>query len=289
VQSAGRPRKDTTLIRLVGFLILLSSVCFGAEPIKVVVLDTGFKYNKNYNIPLCNNYHYDATQEFSYPSAVPPIDRHGHGTHIVGLIHQFAQDLPLTKLLPVRTNGENLKKIKDIKGKGYCFVIVKYYNDSTEIKTSYWIKSLKYIETIPGKMLINISGGGTERYNFESNFVKTMLAKNNRIIAAIGNENEKGSDYYPALEPGVTAVGAIDVTSYKREKAILINTIFVDKKPVYIYKSRYSNYGHAKILWRFGGLYSGGLNDDIVYMNGTSQATAMETGLALKKLLKETK
>jgi len=264
------------------FLILFSSVCFG-EPIKVVVLDTGFKANKNYTVPLCKGYHLDLTKEGAKPSDIAPLDENGHGTHVVGLINQFAQDLPLTSILPFKTNRNNLAKLNKAVPNGYCFVIVKYYSNNGKNAVN-WAKGLKYIETIPGKLLINLSGGGGERFKTETTYISKILAKNNKVIAAIGNENnDKG--YYPAYEPGVTAVGSIDITTYKKENVVPISEVFLKNKNIYVYKSNYSNYGVSKIVWRFGALYSGGLNDDIVYMRGTSQATAMETGLVLKEML----
>jgi hypothetical protein len=271
--------------RLLLFLLLFSLNSFGAEPIKIVVLDTGFKANAKYKIPLCKNYHYDATNSQAKASNIPPMDIHGHGTHIVGVINQFAQNLPLTKVFPMSMNVENLEKIKNVNPTGYCFVIVKYYNNSIQGEEG-WAKSLNYIETIPGKLIINISGGGSDPINREKEFVKRTLKKGNKIISAIGNDKQKGS-YYPASEYGVTAVGAMEVTFFERksQEEILISKIYINKMPVFVYKSKYSNYGHSKIIWRFGHLYSGGLNDDIVLMRGTSQATAMQTGLEINKLL----
>jgi subtilisin family serine protease len=269
------------------FLLLFSLNSFGAEPIKVVVLDTGFKTNTKYKIPLCENFHYDATNAQAKASNIPPTDTHGHGTHIVGVINQFAQNLSFTKALPISVNVENVEKIKNINPIGYCFVIVKYYNEKTIDAVKSWARGLKHIQTIPGKLIINLSGGGDAPLKLETNFIKSMLSKNNKIVAAMGNGNNTSS-YYPASEYGVTAVGAMEVTPYLREdkNALLINKIFINEKSIFVYKARYSNYGHSKIVWRFGDLYSGGLNDDIVLMRGTSQATAMQTGLELNSVLK---
>jgi subtilisin family serine protease len=273
------------------YILFLLECCLiqAAEPIKIVVLDTGFKQNSYYSIPVCSGYHYDSTQDIFGSTSLVPIDEHGHGTHVVGVINQFILGLPLTKELPQQINLENLDKISKIKKDGYCFVIVKYFTKTNKIPIlNSWVKALKHIETIPGKLIINISGGGSDSYEEEKVFVRKMLAKNNRIIAAIGNEYSNKLAYYPAKDYGVTAVGSMEITDKKKvDKSMLLSVVEFKNQTIYVYKNKYSNYGLSKILWRFGGLYSGGLNDDIVFMYGTSQATAMETGLTVKTMLEQ--
>jgi subtilisin family serine protease len=269
--------------------ILFSSFAYGTEDIKVVVVDTGFKENSNYTVPLCSGWHYDATTQVPTQTLNPPLDTHGHGTHIAGIIHQFAQGETLGAGLVFKYTPGSLEKLKSSKKTGYCLVIVKYYNKAGENNAKAWTAALQYIRTIPGNLVVNFSGGGVNRMKAETEFVQEMLKRGNRIIAAAGNENSdmsKAPKYYPAMEPGVTAVGAFEFSLYKKANEKPLGESRVPGgKLMYAYKMQPSNYGSAKIVWRVGELYSGGLNNDIVLMVGTSQAAAMQTGLVVRSML----
>jgi hypothetical protein len=294
-------------IFLASVLILFSLSSYG-EPLKVVVLDTGFKENSMFNIPLCPDYHYDATAEEPVKSKVPPTDNHGHGTHVVSNIHQYAHNLNVGYPGMTPFNRKNLDLLKVDAPMDYCFVIVKYFDSvkpestlTVPWKESEYDVALRYIETIPGQKIINISGGGEERNDVEVAFVKKMHEQNSQIIAAAGNENsnlgekpkkqtkkqkeERYAKYYPAVEIGVTMVGAYEFSKFKHsdEKELFAS----EDKSLYIYKLAQSNYGASKIVWRLGVLYGAGLNNDIAIMKGTSQATSVETGLTIRKILEQ--
>ena len=277
------------------FSILLTLVSFAlaGEPVKVIVLDTGYKPNAKFSVPLCpGRVHYDATKRPGTLSYAPPMDTHGHGTHIVSTIFQYAEGAQLTdewgQLL-----SKNISILKLPAAQGYCFIIVKYYTGTEKNSAKNWIRAQKYIKNLKPPFILNLSGGGPDRLEEEAIFVRQLLSKGNTIVAAVGNDSqnltENGKTYYPAMEPGVTAVGAFYITKKKLDTQKPISSLKVRGKSeeyVYVYPSDFSNYGLKKIVWGFGSLYGAGLNDDIVNMSGTSQATAMRTGLIVRSKLK---
>lgn len=156
-------------------------------PLKVAVIDTGFGLNDlGHDAPLCLYGHKDFTKDgllsYSYVTKVPvPMDIHGHGTNIVGLIKEYAE----TKI-------------------DYCFVIIKFYSETQTGKQNLAasVKSLIYANNI-NVDIINFSGGGPNFDLKEKNAVKKFLNKGGIFVAAAGNEHEEldgvVNTYYPAM------------------------------------------------------------------------------------------
>jgi len=284
---------------LLTLLILLSAAFSeGKEPLKIVVIDTGFRASSLYSVPLCADWHYDAIAIFPKKESVPPLDNHGHGTHIVGVIHQFATGKILGFPDSVPWTQKRLQALAAIKEQRYCFVIVRYFDG---VSRENYKGALRYVETIPGPFILNVSLGGPERQLFEKAAVARLQKRGIKIIAAAGNEGQnlapvtkyshKAShgSYYPAQEPGVVAVGAYEFLWKPEPGRMLLRKDTKSKTPVYLYKLKKSNYGHSGMVYRLGHLYAAGLNNDIVALRGTSQAAAVETGLTIQRYLKTLK
>jgi subtilisin family serine protease len=160
-----------------------------ATILKIAILDTGLDLNDiRFKDVLCSEGHKNYTSESI-------SDVHGHGTHVTGLIKDYA-------------GKENIGK--------YCLVIYKIYGNHNGSKAARMVSGV--IET--GDMnIVNISGGGKQPSDDEYNFIKTH--PNVMYITAAGNEGENLADYpyYPASynAPNIITVGAVDDNHFKLE------------------------------------------------------------------------
>lgn len=223
------------------------------DVVKIAVIDTGFDTKSTWEniLPrkpvLCDgrssiNF-VDKTTDKDGKEIVNTdvMDNHGHGTHIVGLIAQYA--------------GEAQS----------CFYIYKYYyEDGVEIDNLK--RSLASIRAaIEADVdIINYSGGGLSRSDEECAVVKAALNKGIIFVAAAGNERSDLSKrkYFPAMcDPRVVVVGAKDKTGFKASF-----TNYSKSKDVSVKLEAGEN-----VFSTFPGERSG-------QMSGSSQATAIMTG-----------
>lgn len=152
--------------------------------LKVMVIDTGLdlKDPRFQNI-LCKQEHRDVTN-------TGMVDRHGHGTHVLGLIKEYAKD------------------------SDYCVIIVKFVdtqNESMALMVANYLDAIRYVDEIKPD-IVNISGGGSVRLITEE-----LVIFNNsktKFIVAAGNSNQDINTYCPACHygvyPNVEPVGALD-------------------------------------------------------------------------------
>ena len=171
-----------------------------------------------------------------------PIDNHGHGTHVAGIIKSV---FPAVKI-----------------------IALKYYNPkaSGQANLDATIKCLKY--AIDKNVdVINYSGGGPEASVEELRVLKEAEKKGILVVAAAGNErsniDDKRHAYYPASYglSNIITVGAHDDS---------LNII------------PSSNYGKNSVDIAAPGhrIRSSIPTNGSGYMTGTSQATAFVTGVA---------
>lgn len=156
-----------------------------SNPVVVAVIDTGLTVSYfTKEAKLCKNGHKNFTanpdtQSTQYTVDPVPVDNHGHGTNITGLIHTYAGNVD------------------------YCLVIVKYYDPKSpyddNLKNT--LKAIKYATSIKAKY-INYSGGGIEFNPAERKAVKAFLDAGGKFIAAAGNERSDlaKQPYYPAMD-----------------------------------------------------------------------------------------
>lgn len=150
--------------------------------------------------------------------------------------------------------------------KGYCLATCKFYSEKApgSVNVSNTVKCLKMAKQI-GAAYVNYSAGGGQYSQVEYNALVGLGEA--KIIVAAGNEHNSLDDpagaYYPASYglPNQIVVGAVDVHGQR------LST---------------SNYGKLVSLEMLGDdVYSAGGS-----MTGTSQATAMATGAALRTLFR---
>lgn len=213
-------------------------------PIKIAVIDSGFGYEgKGRGAKLCKFGHKDFsidrqfTNDF-YTETPVPLDVHGHGTNVTGLIDEYA-----------RRGNVN-----------YCIVVLKYYSENqSEIQnTLYSSDAISYATNLKVDY-INYSGGGPKVGMQEKLAVMKFLNEGGKFVAAAGNEGEdldnpETDGYYPAMaDPRITVVG---------------------NKNLFGVRYPSSNWGKMVNRWEVGEkveVYG-------ITMTGTSQATAVATG-----------
>ncbi len=225
------------------------------KEVTVAVIDTGINYfhehlSKNIylkkdKVGSSENFGADFSQGHLGKKTFKPLDFHGHGTHVAGIIKSIH---PNVRIIPI-----------------------KYFSEkaSGEQNLVNSIKALEYAVDM-GVDIINYSGGGPEADPFnakrELEIVKKAKQKGILIVAASGNNGSnidiKENAYYPASYnlDNILSVGAYD-------------------QNLELLKS--SNYGVGTVHVAAPGYR---INSSSVKtnarMSGTSQATAFVSGIA---------
>lgn len=173
-----------------------------------------------------------------------PLDSHGHGTHVAGIVKSV---FPQAKLF-----------------------VLKYYNPEASGRDNLnsTIEALRYVvENHPEVDIINYSGGGPEPSLEELKILKMAERKGILVVAAAGNEESnidlKKNAYYPA--------------SYRLSNIITVNA---HNQNLTILPS--SNYGKSSVdISAPGNRIKAALPQNRAgYLTGTSQATAFVSGVA---------
>lgn len=219
------------------------------KDIIVAVIDTGvdpthpFLVNNLY-IPTgrtsSDNYGFDFSK--GRISQTQPEDKHGHGTHVAGIIKSVYPDVKI--------------------------LVLKYFNPhaSGQDNLDSTIEALRFAVD-QGVDIINYSGGGPEPAADELSVLKKAERKGILIVAAAGNEesniDDKKKAYFPASY-GLTNI--ITVTAHDQSRTVLSS----------------SNYGKRSVDisapgYRIKSSLPGGRAG---YLTGTSQATAFVSGVA---------
>jgi len=165
-------------------LLYLSLLNINAHMIRVGVVDTGLDiHDERFTSVLCPSGHKDFTGEGIE-------DTIGHGTHVTGLIKQYAGD-----------------------SKEYCLVIIKSFSKMAPayVQLDQEVAAFRYAATLRLDY-INYSAGGPG-YN-EAEFYAIADHPYTTFIVAAGNDGkdlgEAGNRYYPASYnlPNIVAVGS---------------------------------------------------------------------------------
>ena len=218
------------------------------KDVVVAVVDTGIQGNhaflvKNIYVPGKKTSSANYGVDFSGEKITnTPMDAHGHGTHVAGIVKSIFPDVKILAL--------------------------KYYNPkaSGQQNLNATIKALQY--AVDNNVdVINYSGGGPEASVEELRVLKQAEKKGILVVAAAGNErsniDDKRHAYYPASY-GLTNI--ITVGAHDDGLNIIPS----------------SNYGKNSVDIAAPGhrIRSAIPNNGAGYMTGTSQATAFVTGVA---------
>lgn len=218
------------------FLLIVASLA--AEPIKVAVIDTGLDvmdvrlYQK-----LCNS---ELHRDFTGTGLIDTI---GHGTHVVGLIEEYA------------------------KKANYCLVILKFFDENAKPQVNFerFLRALNYAASIKVKY-VNISGGGPVSDDRE----RVAIAAHPKItyVVAAGNDHENLDDSKKKWYPASYALKNMKVVGGLAENG---------HSPMH-----WSNYGSIVTDWERGERVMSTLPYGSVGIHsGTSMACAIKTGKLL--------
>lgn len=172
------------------------------------------------------------------------IDRHGHGTHIAGIIAGRKKGIsPNARLM-----------------------ILKFYDPAGDPRKTlgYTVEAIEYA-TKMGAQLINFSAGGLQKSEKEKKAIEKAGRRGIAFVAAAGNEksNSDLAKYYPA--------------DYDLQNVISVGAIGPDLNSL-----KASNYGVQTVDFSApgGSICSSSPGGGYEFMSGTSQATAFATGVA---------
>lgn len=181
-------------------------------------------------------------------------DSMGHGTHIAGIIAGHSPDMPRVS-----------SQVK--------IMALKYYDSQSSGAQNLInsIRALMYAIQMKAQ-IINYSGGGAERSKLEEAAIRKASKNGILLIAAAGNEslNTDQTGYYPA--------------NYKLPNIISVASIDTEGKLL-----SFSNYGSQTVdlATRGKNIYSTLPEGKYGFMSGTSQSTALMTGLAAHAMLQK--
>lgn len=256
------------MLRMITANIIILSICQSVnadvgwaklprpiKPIVVAVIDTGISTELLSGNSYCKDGHKDFT-------GMGLKDNHGHGTHISGIIDQYAKNYIFTK-------GKVPKDIDKLK-ENYCQIIIKYYDPKAINKDNLKHTIMAFRWAIDQKVdIINYSGGGTAFDAEEKKVVEEALSKGIKFVAAAGNE---GSDidkhkYYPAMYD---------------KRIYIVGNIVGESKEIAVS----SNRGKSINTWEIGtNVLSRLPNSSYGYLTGTSQSTAIKSGKLIREML----
>lgn len=224
----------------------------GSKSVLVAVIDTGIDANHpdlkaNVFRDKDNHYGFDFVK-----NAADPVDEHGHGTHVAGIIGAIANP---------KTGVSGVAQTVSIEA-------VKYYADSNTgaVNLKNTVKAIEWAVN-SGAKIINYSGGGPEFAEEEYVALKKAESKGVLIVAAAGNERSDTdmpeNYYYPS--------------AYRLTNIISVAATDINNKLI-----RSSNWGKSKVDVTAPGenIFSTLPNGRYGFMTGTSQATAFVSGIA---------
>lgn len=225
----------------------------GSQTIRVAVVDTGIDPNHpDLKDNICRK---KGSDEYGFDFVTNkknPDDKHGHGSHVAGIIGATAKA------------GAGAAGVAP----NICIMAVRYYSDTASgaQNLSNTVKAINYAID-QGAHIINYSGGGAEFSAAELKAIQRAEAKGILFVAAAGNEyqntDESGNAYYPAAY-GLSNIIAVAATNIRNQ---LLPSSNWGKKHVHV-AAPGENIFSTLPKGRYG------------YLTGTSQATAFVSGLA---------
>lgn len=260
-------------------LVITPPKAVSKKLIIVAVIDTGI----DTNLLKGNSYCKDGHVDFSDTGLQ---DTHGHGTHISGLIDQYAKNYIFGKGIPAN-------KIDDI-SLNYCQIIIKYYNPKAtgEESLARTIQSFRWAIDHHAN-IINYSGGGSSPSPEEKELIVEALNKGIKVVAAAGNDGiDIDNDPCKGMKTRETKVsckqdypnkyGTYYPAMYDSRIYIVGNLVSYDSGKI----AKTSNYGDRVTYWEVGtDVLSRLPSGQYGYMTGTSQATAIKSGKLVREML----
>lgn len=189
-------------------------------------------------------------------------DNHGHGTHISGIVDQYAKNY-------IFAGNKNFRDIDNVDTE-YCQIIIKYYDPKIPNLNNLKNTIASFRWAIDQKVdIINYSGGGTSADDDEKALILEALSKGIKVVAAAGNERSDidKNKYYPAMYDS---------------RIIVVGNLVNSSRTI----ATSSNFGKSVNTWELGTSIMSRLpGDSFGYMTGTSQATAIKSGKLVREML----
>lgn len=166
-------------------------------------------------------------------------------------------------------HGSNIVNIiaHQLKGLDYCIIFIKIFDPKAKNAVLAYHQGLMYVAEIKPD-IVNMSFGGYNPQPVEQSMIDAIIEEAIPIVAAAGNEGrnlDRKCEYYPACY---------------NKKIVKVGNMYKSGK-----KYEGSNYGKVIDKWQVGvNVRSGGQ-----ILTGTSQATAIETGLEAKEMILKNK
>lgn len=240
------------MIKRIITILLITANTYAGEPIRVGVLDTGLdlKDHRFKNV-LCSEGHKDFT-------GTGLQDDHGHGTHVAGLIHQYAKDAK------------------------FCLVILKYYVHEAkgEINLNREINALLHAQ-FQRLTILNMSLSGAEADEQEKNVLGVLRGV--IISVAAGNNGKElrdptNEELRQVKSPDDLKVACYYPACYNMHNMHIVGALIGHNR------SSSSNYGDIVKYWENSYNHSTLPNGEYGTLGGTSMATAIHTGKLIKEL-----
>jgi len=254
---------------------LLAISCTANAKVVVAVIDTGLDPALMSKPWVCKTGHKDFTGKGLQ-------DNHGHGTHIAGLIEQYAKGTVLD-------NNATPMQLNEAKA-DFCILVLKYYdpNASNANNMAGTIKAFQ--AAIDAKVdIINYSGGGKDPSDTEKAVIQLALSKGIKVVAAAGNDSSdlsSGGTYYPAMyDDRIVAVGNLTQPDSIVEVEFKVKTIVNKERVLVRHMAMTSNYGAPAKYWELGTERLSRIPGGFGTMTGTSQACAVKSGKIVREML----
>jgi subtilisin family serine protease len=128
------------------------------------------------------------------------IDHVGHGTHVAGIIAAVAN------------NSVGIAGVANCKLR-----VWKVFGDRPDVDGQLYVNDTAYVRALGNAAasdvrIVNLSLGGVEANQIESELVALLQKQGKVVVAAMGNEFTVGNPTeWPAACPGVVAVGAVTI------------------------------------------------------------------------------
>lgn len=207
-------------------------------PMPVAIIDTGYTPT-----------HPDLPNAVLYETfGWPRFDRRGHGTCVGGILGAK------------RDNGYGLA------GAARCDPwVFKVFEDTFSFDNYY--RALTLVAITPLIRVVNLSLGESTESVREKELIERCIAQGKTVVAPIGNSPQDSGPIYPALYPGVIAVGATDRADKRATFSINADRVDIAAPGVQLITTSQGPTGYASV-------------------DGTSFATALVTAACVLILRK---
>jgi subtilisin family serine protease len=234
-----------------------SHIYAGSQPIKVAMIDSGFDFSSTWKT------------RPEYSSYVPKMCEFGHVKISTIKKNLVGVDRSINKPKEMTIHGTHVAGLiaKNAGNSDYCIISYDYYVSGDENENLRRSNNAIQKAINDGVSIINYSGGGYDKDQRECALVKQALDKGIKFVAAAGNNKKNLDDtpFFPAMCD---------------KRVIVVENSSKNSKTNFSKKIKTLKIEGDSILSLFP-------NDGIGRMSGSSQSTAIATGILVKIMHEE--